>query len=183
MTAIRNGVSDDVGKPSTTFLKSFFSFLLTFILMLLCWLVLSGIFEPLILFLAVISSFLVAYFFSDLLFPSLELKYIGIFFRFAQYLPWLLWQIVKANFHVLYVTLHPRMKDLIDPQIITFKTHLKSEMAIVTLANSITLTPGTITVTADSDGLFKVHAIDKASAEGCPGDMLEKVAKIFGEEI
>jgi len=183
MNAFRDEVPHTNESPAPTFLKSFLSFSITFVLMLLCWLVLSGIFEPLILFLAVISCFLVAYFFSDLLFPSLEAAYIGIFFRFVQYLPWLVWQIVLANFHVLYVTLHPRMKDLIEPQIITFKTNLKSEMAIVTLANSITLTPGTITVTADSDGVFKVHAIDTASAEGCPGDMLEKVAKIFGETI
>jgi multicomponent Na+:H+ antiporter subunit E len=183
MTAIRNGVSNDAGKSSSVFLKTFFSFLLTFVLMLLCWLVLSGMFDPLLLVLAVISSFLVSYYFYDLLFPSMELKYIGIFFRFVQYVPWLIWQIIKANFHVLYVTLHPRMRDMIDPQIITFKTRLKSEMAIVTLANSITLTPGTITVTADNDGVFKVHAIDRASAEGCPGEMLNKVAKIFGETL
>lgn len=183
MTIVRNEVSNDNEGPSPTFLKAFLSFLITFVLMFLCWIVLSGIFEPLILFLAVISCFLVAYFFSDLLFPSLEAAYIGMFFRFIQYMPWLIWQIVLANFHVLYVTLHPRMKDLIEPQIITFKTNLKSEIAIVTLANSITLTPGTITVTADSEGVFKVHAIDKASAEGCPGDMLGRVAKIFGETI
>ena len=183
MNVSNNEISNGNESSSPGYLKSFFSFLITFVLMLLCWLVLSGIFEPLILFLAFVSCFLVAYFFSDLLFPSLETAYIGIFFRFVQYLPWLVWQIVLANFHVLYVTLHPRMKDLIEPQIITFKTNLKSEMAIVTLANSITLTPGTITVTADSDGVFKVHAIDTASAEGCPGDMLEKVAKIFGETI
>jgi len=183
MNVSRNERVKDNESSSRRFIISFLSFLITFVLMLLCWLVLSGIFEPLILFLAVISCFLVAYFFSDLLFPSLEAAYIGIFFRFIGYPPWLTWQIVLANFHVLYVTLHPRMKDLIEPQIITFKTNLKSEMAIVTLANSITLTPGTITVTVDSDGVFKVHAIDKASAEGCPGDMLAKVAKIFGETI
>ncbi|MFA5906417.1 MAG: Na+/H+ antiporter subunit E [Desulfobacula sp.] len=183
MTGFRDQMTRDKKSPSPTFLKSFFSFSITFVLMLLCWLILSGIFEPLILFLAVVSCSLTAYFFSDLLFPSLEAAYIGMFFRFIQYLPWLIWQIVLANFHVLYVTLHPRMRDLIEPQIITFKTNLKSEMAIVTLANSITLTPGTITITADSDGVFKVHAIDKASAEGCPGDMLKKVANIFGETL
>jgi multicomponent Na+:H+ antiporter subunit E len=75
------------------------------------------------------------------------------------------------------------MRDLIDPQIITFKTKLKSDIAITTLANAITLTPGTITVSADSDGVFRVHAIDRVSAEALPGIMLEKVAKIFGEEI
>ena len=62
MTAIRNGVSNDAGKSSSVFLKTFFSFLLTFVLMLLCWLVLSGMFDPLLLVLAVISSFLVSYY-------------------------------------------------------------------------------------------------------------------------
>lgn len=183
MTDTGNSIAKNDGKPGSTFFKSFFSFLITFVLMFLTWLVLSGIFEPLLLFLAVVSSFLVAYFFNDLLFPSLEPGYIRIFFRFTRYLPWLIWEIIKANFHMMYVILHPRMHEMIDPQIITFKTNLKSDMAITTLANSITLTPGTITVTADSDGIFTVHAIDSATADGCPGAMLEKVAKIFGEDI
>ncbi len=165
------------------FLNSFLSFLLTFILLFLSWIVLSGKFEPLLLWLGGISSFFVAYYFYDLLFPALEAKYATIFIRFVRYCPWLIWEIVKANFHLLYLTFHPRMIDLIDPHIITFKTNLKSDIAITTLANSITLTPGTITVTADSDGVFKVHAIDRESAEALPGIMLEKVANLFGEEI
>jgi multicomponent Na+:H+ antiporter subunit E len=171
------------GKKASVFLKSFLSFLFTFVLMFLTWIVLSGKFEPLLLWLGVISSFLVAYYFYDLLFPTLEAGYVKIFIRFIKYCPWLIWEIIKANFHLLYLTFHPRMIDLIDPHIITFKTNLKSDVAIATLANSITLTPGTITVTADSDGVFKVHAIDRKSAEALPGTMLEKVAKIFGEEI
>lgn len=98
------------------------------------------------------------------------------------YIPWLLWEIIKANFHLLFIVFHPKMKDLIDPHIIIFKTNLKTDIAITTMANSITLTPGTITVSADSDGVFRVHAIDKASAEALPGKMLDKVAKVFGED-
>ncbi|MCP4022621.1 MAG: cation:proton antiporter, partial [Desulfobacteraceae bacterium] len=41
----------------------------------------------------------------------------------------------------------------------------------------------TITVTANSDGVFRVHAIDRESAVALPGKMLEKVAAVFGEEI
>ncbi len=91
-------------------------------------------------------------------------------------------EIIKANFHLLFIVFHPRMKDLIDPHIIVFKTNLKSDMAIATMANSITLTPGTITVSSDSDGVFRVHAIDQESAEALPGEMLDKVNKIFGEK-
>ncbi|MCK4768177.1 MAG: Na+/H+ antiporter subunit E [Desulfobacula sp.] len=178
-----NGFAKNDGKPTSTCFKSFFSFLITFILMFLTWIVLSGKFDPLLLWLGGISSFLVAYYFYDLLFPVMESGYGKVFFRFISYMPWLIWEIIKANFHLLYLAFHPRMKELIDPHIITFKTNLKSDIAITTLANSITLTPGTITVTADNDGVFRVHAIDRESADALPGTMLKKVAKVFGEEI
>jgi len=162
---------------------SFFPFLITFVLMFTSWMVLSGKFEPLLLWLGGISSVLIAYFFHDLLFPSMKQGYTKVFFKFLQFMPWLILEIVKANFHLLFLVFHPRMKELIDPHIIDFKTNLKSDLAITTLANAITLTPGTITVTASRDGVFRVHAIDKPSAESLPGVMLEKVANVFGEKI
>jgi multicomponent Na+:H+ antiporter subunit E len=73
------------------------------------------------------------------------------------------------------------MMDLIDPRIIKFRSKLKSELSLVTFANSITLTPGTITVYVSVDGDFKVHAIDAASGDPLPGEMEENVAKAFGE--
>ena len=74
------------------------------------------------------------------------------------------------------------MMDLIDPRIIKFKSKLQSDLARVTFANSITLTPGTITVYVTMDGDFSVHAIDKKSREGLPGEMEARIAKAFGEE-
>ena len=183
MTVSNNRVAKEDGNTKATSLKSFLSFLITFILMFLTWIVLSGKFDPLLLWLGAISSFFVAYYFYDLLFPVIDQGYAGVFFRFIRYIPWLIWEIIKANFHLLYLAFHPRMKELIDPHIITFKTNLKSDIAITTLANSITLTPGTITVTADRDGVFRVHAIDRESAQSLPGTMLKKVAKVFGEKI
>ncbi len=73
------------------------------------------------------------------------------------------------------------MMDRINPQMIQFKSSLKNEMALVTFANSITLTPGTITVSLSMYGDYSVHAIDDASAEPLPGDMEKQVAKVFGE--
>ncbi|MCP3873935.1 MAG: Na+/H+ antiporter subunit E [Desulfobacteraceae bacterium] len=183
MAVSNKGTATNNGKSRATFINSFFSFLITFILMFLSWIVLSGKFDPLLLWLGGISSFFVAYYFYDLLFPSMEENYIKIFFKFIIYTPWLILEIIKANFHLLRIVFHPRMNELIDPHIITFKTNLKSDIAIATLANSITLTPGTITVTADSDGVFKVHAIDRESAQALPGTMLKKVAHVFGEDI
>ncbi|MFO7748628.1 MAG: Na+/H+ antiporter subunit E [Desulfobacteraceae bacterium] len=167
----------------TNHVQSKFKFLTTFLLLLGLWLVLSGNFDPLLIFFGLLSSFLVAWFFSDLLFADPEFRFSLMVPRFCAYIPWLMLQILKANFHLLYLVFHPRMKELIDPHMVVFKTNLKSQMAIVTLANSITLTPGTITVTADRDGVFRVHSIDRESAEALPGVMLEKVAKVYGEEI
>lgn len=101
--------------------------------------------------------------------------------RFARYIPWILYQIFLANLHLLYLTFHPRMMDLIDPKIIKFRSKLKSDLALVTFANSITLTPGTITVSVSINGDFSVHAIDKASGEPLPGEMEARIAKTFGE--
>ena len=183
LTVSVNGPAKEGSAAKKEFGFSFFPFLITFVLMFITWIVLSGKFDSLLLGLGVISSLLIAYFFHDLLFPDMGPGVGRVFSRFSKYTPWLILEIVKANFHLLYLVFHPRMKDLIDPHIIDFKTNLESDMAITTLANSITLTPGTITITASSDGAFRVHAIDKPSAEALPGVMLEKVANVFGEKI
>jgi len=74
------------------------------------------------------------------------------------------------------------MHELINPKIINFQSKLKSDISLVTFANSITLTPGTITVYVSSEGDFHVHAIDDKSAAGLPGEMEARVAKAFGEK-
>ena len=177
----RNTLDGEPVRPKK--LKAFFSFIITFIVMVVSWIVLSGKFDPLLLVLGLTSSFLVSYYFYDLLMPAMEPAYFGIFLRFLAYIPWLLKEIFKANLHMLYISFHPRIKEVIDPHIFTFETSLKSDIAITTMANSITLTPGTITITATTDGVFTVHAIDRESAESLPGEMLKRVAHIYGEEL
>jgi multicomponent Na+:H+ antiporter subunit E len=73
------------------------------------------------------------------------------------------------------------MKEKIDPRMVNFKTRLKSDVARVTLANSITLTPGTITVRVEGD-VFTVHALSDKVASGLPGEMEDRIARIFTEE-
>jgi multicomponent Na+:H+ antiporter subunit E len=80
------------------------------------------------------------------------------------------------------LALHPRMPMLIDPHIIRFKTRLKKDFSLMTFGNSITLTPGTITVLI-KEGYFYVHAIDKKVAEDLlTGEMEDKVAGVFMED-
>lgn len=81
----------------------------------------------------------------------------------------------------MYLTFHPKMMDLIDPKVFRFKSRLKGDLPLVTFANSITLTPGTITVYVTIDGEFSVHAIDQKSKEGLPGEMEIRIARVFGE--
>lgn len=157
------------------------SFGITFVLLFGLWLVLSGKFEPLLLALGLFSSLVVSFFFHDLLFPSLRTDYLLVGIRFCRYIPWLLLEIVKANLHLLYLVFHPRMHEMIDPHIVSFRTGFQKDMSIVTMANSITLTPGTITVNADRDGSFRVHAIDRETSRALPGKMLKMVGLVFGE--
>ncbi|MGQ9532177.1 MAG: Na+/H+ antiporter subunit E [Desulfotomaculales bacterium] len=140
------------------------SFWLTAVTMFSFWILLSGHFDPLLLLLGVVSSLLVARWSHDLLLSEVNVQRgARRIWRFIKYCPWLLWQIVLANLNLLYLTLHPKMP--ISPRVITFDSGLKTEVAIVILANSITLTPGTVTVEGTREE-FVVHAIDSASAEG-----------------
>ena len=172
------------GSGASVFIKTrIFPFLVTFLALFGTWIVLSGKFDGLHLVLGLISCGLVAFISSDLLFPEGKPRGLLIsVYRFLVYLPWLLYQIWLANLHVLYLTFHPRMMELIDPQIIRFQSKLSKDLSLVTFANSITLTPGTITVSVSVDGDFKVHAIDKVSADALPGEMEQRVARAFGEE-
>ena len=159
------------------------SFFLTFLVMFAIWIVFSGRFDPFHLILGVICSMIVALFSGDLLFSSpVTRRHLLLCFRFIRYIPWLLYQIFRANLHVMYLAFHPRMMDLIDPHIIEFNSKLTSDLSRTTFANSITLTPGTITVDVSAIGEFSVHCIDKESGEPLPGEMEARIARVFEEE-
>jgi multicomponent Na+:H+ antiporter subunit E len=78
------------------------------------------------------------------------------YFWFIVYLFIFIWECLKANIDVAYRVLHPAMP--IRPGIVKVKTTLKSDMAKMLLANSITMTPGTISVDIIDDYLY-IHWI------------------------
>ena len=169
--------------PSHGTARSLFSHAMTFFVLFCLWVILSGKFDLFHLSLGVISCLLVTLFSKDLLFPEPRTaRSFGTWIRFIRYIPWLLYQIFVANLRVLYLVFHPKMMDLIDPQIFRFQSRLKGDLSLVTFANSITLTPGTITVYVSINGTFTVHALDKKSREGLPGEMERRIAKTFGEK-
>lgn len=153
------------------------SFILTSLIMFAFWVILSGEFTPLLLGSGVAASLLVACLSHDLLIGPMDVaRKVRDLGRFMKYLPWLFWQIILANIDLVYRVLHPKMP--IDPGFITFKNECETEIGMVTLANSITLTPGTVTVDV-TDQEFIVHAIARGPAEDLlKGEMMNRVKRI-----
>ena len=98
--------------------------------------------------------------------------------RLVLYLPWLIVQIVKSNIDVARLVLNPRLP--IRPHLIRVRPGQHSNVGRVVYANSITLTPGTVTVGFSNDELT-IHALTDDAAEGVLGDaMNRKVCLIEG---
>lgn len=148
----------------------------TFIIMLIFWVIMSGMFDAFHFSLGVVCCLLIAYFSSDLLFPEHGRPWVRELLGMVAYLPWLIWQVLLANFQVAYIILHPRMLDKIDPHLFRFKTKLTRPLAKVAMAQSITLTPGTITVNIHEDE-FTVYALTSVAAESLPGEMEARIAR------
>ena len=98
---------------------------------------------------------------------------------FCKYVMLLIKEIIKANLAVCKMILS--RKEVVEPVIVKIHTRLKTEPAKVMLANSITLTPGTITVSlADQEML--VHCLDKTLAEGMEdSDFVRMLEHLEGE--
>lgn len=155
-----------------------------FALLMATWVGLSGQFDAFHLALGLISCGLVTWMSSDLLFrtrePSVaERIYEG--WKLAFYFLWMLGQILLANIAVLRLALVPGAMREINPSIVHFKTGLKSEFAKFLLANSITLTPGTVTIKIIGDD-FYVHAINEKAVAGLNGEMERRIARIYRSE-
>lgn len=95
-----------------------------------------------------------------------------------RYLPWLVGQIILANLQVTVAILHPRLP--IRPAIIEVPTNLQHDLALAVLGNSITLTPGTLTVDIEGPTLI-VHALTPDSAQVLyTHELPNRVADLFG---
>jgi len=164
--------------------RRFVGMLATFVTMYIFWLLNSGRLEPFYISMGIVCAAFVSVLFES---HFVMLRNIGeslkILARFLAYVPWLMWQIVLANWDVAKRAISPSMP--IDPRIIAVDSHLRSTLARVTFANSITLTPGTITVDIDEDGTFYVHAIAEEPAqsllEPVPCEMAVRSGYIYGE--
>lgn len=152
---------------------------LIFVALMGIWVVFSGLLDPFHLTLGVISCGIVTWLSADLLFEDRGVpirRRLVQGWRFAGYMLWLVWQIVLSNIAVLKLALGGRR--LLQPQIVRYETPLQTDFEKFILANSITLTPGTVTIKIIGS-TFYIHAIDDASAAGLNGEMDRRISRIF----
>lgn len=144
------------------------------LLFLIIWIILNGRVTPEVLVMGLVIALPVYFFFCKFLAfsPKKELqvaKRIGFCIR---YIFVLLIEIVKANLQVMGLILSSKLE--VEPKLVTFRTKLKQNGSKVTLANSITLTPGTITVDIKKDR-YLVHCLDKEMADGLDSSVFVKM--------
>lgn len=102
--------------------------------------------------------------------------------KYAVYWLWLLNEVVKANIDVVKATVKSEM--VINPRVIRFRIKMDNPMAHATLANSITLTPGTVTLNVTEDGLYEIHALTDGAAEGLlEGGMQKRIAVCLASRL
>ncbi len=144
-----------------------------FLFLLLIWIVFNGKITLEILLFGIGVSAAVCMFLSrtmDYKFRN-ELKLIRIIPDAVAYIAVLLVEIIKSNFTVMKLV--KKGEKELEPVVCHFNSHLKSSMSRVILANSITITPGTITVSLKDDE-FWVHCLDKSVAEGIESSVFVK---------
>lgn len=88
-----------------------------------------------------------------------------------SYWPWLAGEIIRSAWDVARRVLHPGLP--ISPTLVEFRPAQRSDLGLVIHANSITLTPGTITVEAEP-GRFLVHALTREGAQGLAGSEMDR---------
>ena len=142
------------------------------------WLLLSGYFVPFLLTMGVLSAIGVALLGRRMDLVDHEGHPIQLSWRLIFYWPWLFKEIVMSAWSVSRVILNPRLP--VSPTLVRAKTSQKTTVGLVTYANSITLTPGTISVDV-KPGEILVHALTREAAEGLlEGEMDRRVTRFEG---
>ena len=159
---------------------------LTTALLFSLWVALSGKLDAFHLALGLISASAVAFATRRLYrlpprpIPADDFVRIPLRWRhFLAYGIWLVVQIFRSAVEVTKLVLHPRLP--IAPRVVRIADDLPHPVARLTLAHSITLTPGTVTIECD-DGGMEIHALNADAAHSLEGDggrMAARVRKLF----
>lgn len=142
------------------------------------WLLWSGLYQPIVLALGALSCLLVTLLAVRINFFERQIYALHLGPRLPRFWFWLLKEIFKANFQVARIILSPRLP--IKPGIVTVDAGDLPAVSQATLANSITLTPGTLTLDIDR-GRIEVHCLTaESAAELAKGEMLRQARRLAG---
>ncbi len=142
------------------------------------WLLMSGMFEPLLLGAGVLSVVAVVAFVRRMEVVDHEGHPVHLGWRALTYFPWLMGQIMKSSWHVSRIILTPSMP--ISPTLARTRASQKTSVGTVAFANSITLTPGTISVEIGA-GEVLVHALTEEGMQDLNGgEMDRRVTRMEG---
>jgi multicomponent Na+:H+ antiporter subunit E len=150
----------------------------TVVILFVFWILITGRLHWQHLLVGAICSYGIASFNRDLLLKPEErpLYHRNTLIKWLSYFTVLLISVLKSNVDMAKVVLKPKMD--ISPGFVKFRTKVKKPLNRVILANSITLTPGTLSVEVEDD-YFVVHAITRANAEDvATWDMMDRLLEI-----
>jgi len=140
------------------------------VVLYLFWLVLSGHFEPLLMGFGVASSVLVVFLAMRMETTDQEGLPFHVGGRFFVYFPWLMKEIFVANVHVAKIILDPKLP--ISPILVHYRASQTTDLGRAIYANSITLTPGTITTGVKGDEL-EIHSLTWLDVDGREEDEMD----------
>jgi multicomponent Na+:H+ antiporter subunit E len=140
------------------------------------WVLLSGMFTPFLLAAGLGTALATALLARRMEIADREGLPLDLTLAAVTYWPWLVKEILKSGWQVARIVLDPRLP--VSPTLVRFKPSQRSTLGLVTHANSITLTPGTVTVEADHDE-FLVHALTREGADGLEGSEMDRRVSRF----
>ena len=141
------------------------------VVLLIFWLTLSGNYTTFLITAGVISSIVIAVLAYRMDVADKEGHPIHLGFAALTYWPWLVWQIILSALNVTRIIVSPSLP--ISPTLTRVKMSQKTDVGRVTYANSITLTPGTISVDIEGDEIL-VHAITSDNATDLEAGAMDK---------
>lgn len=167
--------SDDLGRNALTRSRGFRILLIT-ILLAIAWLLWSGLFKPLLLGLGVVSCSLTLYVLHRMGYFSNETFAFRYNHRLLGFWMWLGKEIVRSSIEVSRMVLSPRLN--IDPRTVRLDVSELDSVDQAVLGNSITLTPGTLTLDV-FEGSMVVHALTPEGAAALQeGEMQQRIREL-----
>ncbi len=169
-----------VGNPLSHYIR-FACYLFIF------WLLITGSLHLKFLIIGVVSALAVAWICMPLFTVSNRSRTKKYFVLAVRIIPlvcyaiWLIKELILSNIDVAKMVWKKELP--ITPTVLRFQVHFDNPLAIAMLANSITLTPGTVTLNANAENIYEIHALTPSAIEGIEqGIMIKKVAALFQED-